>query len=251
MRRPEVQTFPDLEQLSIAAAKRFVDLARGQVDKVGSFSAALSGGSTSKRLYELLAAPPYSTQISWEDVHLFQVDERCVPPDDPQSNYRMIRESLLRHVPVPEMNFHRMAAEQADRSDAATQYAAEIARILPPDRHGLPRFDLMLLGMGSDGHTASLFPASPALGEESLWVSPNFVQKLGMYRLTLTFPVLNAARQIVFLVSGAEKAETLRRVLQSDAGLEPLPAQRIRPFEGELSWFVDRAAARILEDQLG
>jgi 6-phosphogluconolactonase len=163
----------------------------------------------------------------------------------------MIREALLRHLPIPKANIHRMVAEHPDRDESARQYAAQLGRILPPDRNGPPRLDLVFLGMGLDGHTASLFPGTKALEEESLWVSPNFAEKLGMHRLTMTFPILNAARRIVFIVSGAEKAETLRRVLQPDAGATPLPAHRVRPVDGEVSWYVDEAAAELLEGQRG
>lgn len=246
-----LRVFADLERISAAAAELLCELGRARWREGNTFSAALSGGSTPKRLYELLAAPPFSIEIPWELAHLFQVDERCVPPEDPQSNFRMIRETLLRHAPIPEANFHRMAAEQSDRDEAARAYAAELARILRPGPREFPRLDLVFLGIGPDGHTASLFPDSPALDEETLWVRSNFVEKLATHRLTLTFPVLNAARQIVFLVSGAEKSETLRRVLQPDAGAAPLPAQSVRPVDGVLSWLVDRGAAKFLEEQRG
>jgi 6-phosphogluconolactonase len=242
-----LHVFADRERMSAAAADLFCEIGRARWSEGKSFSAALSGGSTPKRLYELLAQPTYGTEIQWERVHLFQVDERCVPPDDSQSNYRMIRESLLRHVPIPESNFHRMAAELPDRDEAARAYAAELSRVLRPGPGEFPRLDLVFLGVGPDGHTASLFPGSPALGEETLWVRSNFVEKLATHRLTLTFPVLNAARHLVFLVSGEEKAETLRRVLRPDPDAPPLPAQGIRPVDGEVSWYVDKAAAKFLE----
>ncbi len=242
-----LRVFADLEGMSAAAADLFRDLGRARWREGNTFSVALSGGSTPQRLYDLLAAPPFSTEIPWERVHLFQVDERCVPPEDPQSNYRMIRETLLRHVPIPEANFHRMAAELPDRDEAARGYATELVRTLCPGPGGIPRLDLVFLGMGPDGHTASLFLDSPALREQTLWVRSNFVEKLATYRLTLTFPVLNAARRIVFLVSGAEKAETLRRVLRPDTNATPVPAQSIRPVDGEVSWYVDEAAAKFLE----
>lgn len=242
-----LRVFADLEGMSAAAADLFCELGRARWREGNTFSAALSGGSTPQRFYELLAAPPFSTVIPWERVHLFQVDERCVPPEDPQSNYRIIHETLLRYVPIPEANFHRMAAELPDRDEAARTYAAELARTLRPGPREFPRLDLMFLGMGPDGHTASLFPGSPALKEETLWVRANFVKKLATHRLTLTFPVLNAARRIVFLVSGTEKAETLRRVLQPDTDAIPLPARSVRPVDGEVSWYVDEAAAKFLE----
>jgi 6-phosphogluconolactonase len=242
-----LRVFADLEGISAAAAELFCELGRARWREGNTFAVALSGGSTPKGFFELLAAPPLNTQIPWERVHLFQVDERCVPPDDPQSNYRMIRESLLRHVPIPEADFHRMAAEQADRDEAARAYAAELGRILQPGPGEFPRLDLVFLGMGPDGHTASLFPGSPVLTEQTLWVSSNYVEKFVTHRLTLTYPVLNAARQLVFLVSGDEKAETLRQVLRPEAGAAPLPAQSIRPSDGEVRWYVDRAAAKFLE----
>jgi 6-phosphogluconolactonase len=246
MSKPEVRIFPELEELSHAAAALFSQLACCRASEGQSFFAALSGGSTPRRLYELLGSAPYSDQIPWGNVHLFQVDERCVPPGHPDSNYRMLRQGLLDRVPLPEANCHRMAAEQANLENAAGEYAAELKQVLQPRPGELPRLDLIFLGMGADGHTASLFSGSPALGERTLWVRANFIGKLGTSRVTLTFPVLNAAGQVVFLVSGAEKAETLRRVLSGP--LEPgrLPAQGVRPVNGQLSWYVDEAAAQLL-----
>ena len=243
----DLHVFADLEAVSAAAADLFCELGRARWREGVIFSVALSGGSTPRPLYELLARQPREGEIPWERVHLFQVDERCVPPEDPQSNYRMIRESLLRHVPIPGENFHRMVAEQADLDRAAHAYATDLARILRPGPNEFPRLDLVFLGMGPDGHTASLFPGSAALTEQNLWVCPNHVEKLATHRLTLTYPVLNAVRRLVFLVSGAEKAETLRRVLRPEAGAPPLPAQGIRPSNGFVSWYVDKAAAKFLE----
>ena len=245
--RPEVRVFPNLEDLSREAASRFEELAKRRVAEGRIFAAALSGGSTPRRLYQLLAGPPFSDRIPWRSVHLFQVDERCVPPDHPDSNYRMVREALLTNGLVPEPNFHRMAAELPDRDAAARQYAEELARILkPPASSDWPRLDLVLLGMGPDGHTASLFPGSAALDEQSRWVAPNYVEKLKAYRLTLTFPVLNAAAEIIFLVAGADKAEALRQVLDPSSAADKFPAQRVRPAQGQVRWYVDKAAARLL-----
>jgi 6-phosphogluconolactonase len=246
MSESEVRVFASLEELSQAAAALFTQLVCRRAAEGKSFVAALSGGSTPRRLYELLGGTPYARQIPWGNVHLFQVDERCVPPGHPDSNYRMVREALLNRVPLPAANFHRMAAEAADREEAARQYAAELARVLQPQLGESPRLDLVFLGMGVDGHTASLFPGSPALAERTLWVRLNFGEKLGTPRMTLTFPVLNAAAQAVFLVSGAEKAETLRRVLRGPLEPERLPAQGVRPVNGQVSWYVDKAAARLL-----
>jgi 6-phosphogluconolactonase len=245
----EIRIFPSLEDLSRQAATDFAERARARHALGRSFSAALSGGATPRRLYELLASPPISSRIDWNKAHLFQVDERCVPPDDTQSNFRLIREALLRRVALPAANFHRMAAEQADREGATRAYAAEIARVLKPRADAPPRFDWVLLGMGTDGHTASLFPGSRAVQERTEWVRPNFVEKLGAWRITLTLPVLNAAARVVFLVSGGEKAETLARVLEGPAMPEELPAQAVEPREGTVAWYVDEAAAGVLKNR--
>ena len=246
MSETRVQTFPGLEELSRAAAARFTGLARerGQQGKV--FSAALSGGTTPQKFLELLASPEFSQRVPWESVHLFQVDERCVPPDDLQSNYRMIRGSLLGPAPGAAANFHRMKAEQEDRDAASAEYAADMAKALAPAEGRAPRFDLIFLGLGPDGHTASLFPGSAALAESSKWVCPNYVEKLKTHRLTLTYPVLNAAREIVFLVSGSGKAEILRQVMEGPRNAESYPAQGVQPAEGSVTWYVDGPASRLL-----
>jgi 6-phosphogluconolactonase len=242
MSQPHIQIFENLEALSRGSARRFCELAAARAASGRNFTCALSGGSTPRRLYELLATPEFS--VPWQRVHLFQVDERTVPPEDPESNYRMMRAALLSNVPIPEDHFHRIVAELADRDAAAREYAAELERVLQPSAGQWPRFDLVLLGMGADGHTASLFPGSAALTEQKLWVTLNYSPRLGKHRLTLTYPVLNAAFEIIFLVSGADKAETLRQVLEGPAGV--FPAQGINPANGALSWFVDKAAARLL-----
>jgi len=246
MPKANLRVFPSLEALSRQAAGRFAELARQRAAKGEAFAAALSGGSTPKRLYELLARPEFSGALPWGRIHLFQVDERCVPPDHTESNYRMIRQALLSQAPVPAEHFHRMEAERQDLEDAARRYAAEIARILAPAPGEWPRFDLILLGLGPDGHTASLFPESPALAEQRLWVRPNYVEKFKAHRLTLTFPVINAASEVIFLVAGEDKAEALGRVLQPQSEGRSLPAQGVCPQNGRLTWFVDEAAARLL-----
>lgn len=246
MSETRIQTFPGLEELSRAAAVRFTELARERAQQGRLFAAALSGGTTPQTFLGMLASPEFSERIPWDNVHLFQVDERCVPPDDRQSNYRMIRSALLRPVPAAAAHFHRMKAEQEDRDAASTDYAAEIEKILAPAEGSTPRFDLIYLGLGSDGHTASLFPGSAAVAESARWVCPNYVEKLEMHRLTLTYPVLNAASEIVFLVSGSGKAEILRQVLEGKGKLEQFPARRVQPVQGSVTWYLDRAAARHL-----
>jgi len=239
-----IQTFPGLEELSRAAAARFTGLARDRAQQGKVFSAALSGGATPQTFLEILANPEFSQRIPWESVHLFQVDERCVPPDDLQSNYRMIHASFLAPVPGAAANFHRMKAEQEDRNAASAEYAEEINKTFAAAEGELPRFDLIFLGLGPDGHTASLFPGSAALAESSRWVCPNYVEKLRTHRLTLTYPVLNAAREIVFLVSGSGKAEILRQVLEGPP--ESYPAQGVQPAEGSVTWYLDGPASRLL-----
>ena len=242
---PEVRIFEDLERLSWAAATRLEEQARVKLLEKKPFSVALSGGSTPKPLYDLLGSQMFAGRVRWQNVHLFQVDERCVPPDDAQSNYRMICRALLVSTPLPDENFHRMAAERADREQAAREYAEDLARVLQPAPGECPRLDLIFLGMGADGHTASLFPGSPALDERTAWVTPNFAAQLNSFRLTLTLPVLNAAAHVIFLVAGADKAETLRQVLEGPEG--HFPAQLIQPAHGRLSWFLDESAASLLK----
>ncbi|HEV2493837.1 MAG TPA: 6-phosphogluconolactonase [Terriglobia bacterium] len=242
----EIKVFADLDAMSRQAAGRFVRLANQRVAENRLFTAALSGGSTPRRLYEILGAALTVQKIPWANTHLFQVDERCVPPDHVESNYRMIRETLLSHGAVPESNFHRMAAELADRDEAARQYAEELRRVLRPKPNEWPRLDLVLLGMGPDGHTASLFPGSGALDVQVHWVVPNYVERLKACRLTLTLPVLNAAGCVIFLVAGEDKAETVRQVLEASSGPDRFPAQRVRPTNGQVSWYLDEAAAALL-----
>ncbi|HET7214528.1 MAG TPA: 6-phosphogluconolactonase [Terriglobia bacterium] len=246
MSETNFRIFSELEGMSRAAAVRFTELARERAQQGKVFTAALSGGSTPRTFLEILANPEFSQRIQWESVHLFQVDERCVPPDHLQSNYRMIHGTLLRPVPSAADNFHRMKAESADRDAAGAEYEAEIRNVFAPPEGQMPSFDLIFLGLGSDGHTASLFPASRALDESSKWVCPNFVEKLQVHRLTLTYPVLNAANEVVFLVSGAGKAEILQQVLEGPRDSKLFPAQGIQPAAGPLNWYLDRAAAQLL-----
>jgi 6-phosphogluconolactonase len=247
MSKPEIRIFEGLEPLSWAAATRLEELGRVKAIEKKPFSVAVSGGSTPKLLFELLASPGFQGRVRWSNLQLFQVDERCVPPDDAQSNYRMIRQAMLEAVPLPAENFHCMAAERPDREQAAREYAEELARVMRPAPGEFPRFDLIFLGMGPDGHTASLFPGSPALEERTAWVAPNFAFKLNSHRLTLTLPVLNAAAHVIFLVAGADKAETLRQVLEGPEGR--FPAQLIQPTRGRLSWFLDESASKLLKKQ--
>jgi 6-phosphogluconolactonase len=241
-----IRAFADGESLSEAAAHEFVRCAREAITTRGRFTVALSGGCTPKRLYQLLAKETFRSQVDWVRVEIFWGDERCVPPDDPQSNYHMAREAMLAQLPIPAEHIHRMEAERPDLDAAARDYQNVLARIVPGEP---PALDLVLLGMGTDGHTASLFPHTDALRETARWVVPNHVPQLNTNRLTLTRPILNRAREVLFLVAGAEKAERLGEVLVGPADPTRLPSQSIQP-DGQLVWFLDRAAAGRLPPSL-
>lgn len=246
-RKPEIRILADAEALTRAAAEEFVGRAEESVRDTGAFTVALSGGSTPKALFRLLAGEldgAFRRRVPWGSVQVFWGDERHVPPDHPDSNYRMTYDTLLSRVPIPPENIHRIQGEDPDAEKAAEAYEQALGRIFRVAEGQLPRFDLILLGMGPDGHTASLFPGTPALQERKRLVVAQWVEKLQTHRITLTAPVLNNAALVVFLVSGAEKAETLRAVLLGEYQPERLPAQLIRPTDGRLLWLVDRAAAR-------
>ena len=241
---PRVLLFDDAESLARAAAARVAELARESNEARGRFTVALSGGSTPRRVYELLAGGEFRDNIDWPNVHVFFGDERMVPPDHAESNYRMASEALLSRVPVPTENVHRIDGV-GDAAANASAYEREMRGLFGDAVW--PRLDLVLLGMGDDGHTASLFPGTVALSEDRLWVAPNWVEKLGAWRVTLTAPAINAARHVAFLVTGKGKAERLREVLKGDRDPSRLPSQLIRPHDGTLEWFVERAAAGHLE----
>jgi 6-phosphogluconolactonase len=236
---PDVRVFENLDELSREATQGFIDLVSDNAAHGRISTVALSGGSTPRRLYEMLADSGLG--IEWSHVHLFQVDERCVSPDDAESNFRMMREALLSRIAIPQPNFHRMVAELPDRDEVARLYGEEIAKTLTAKTGAWPRFDLIFLGMGADGHTASLFPDSAALEERNVAVCANYSPRLGTHRITLTFPVLNAAAEVIFLVAGEDKSETLRKILEGPDGR--FPAQGVKPANGALSWFADKAAA--------
>jgi 6-phosphogluconolactonase len=230
----KVEIYPDAAALARAAAERFVAVAEQAIAERGQFVVALSGGSTPRATYERLAGEPLAARMEWSRVDVFWADERCVPPDHPDSNYRMARGALLDSVPIPAGNVHRVCGElPPDRAAAA--YQAELETFLGTDG----RFDLVLLGMGTDGHTASIFPGTRALDERERAVIALYVERLRVWRVTLTLPIINAARHVLFLVSGAAKANALARV---QAG-EPLPAGQVQPCCGQLVWLVDRRAA--------
>jgi len=238
--RPRVQVFDDAEAVARGAAERFVELGQAAIDARGCFSVGLAGGSTPKRTYELLASEAYREQLNWSKVHIFFGDERCVPPDHSESNYRMANEALISRVSIPPPNVHRING-LGDAVANASLYEDELRTFFNPA--SWPRFDLVLLGMGDDGHTASLFPGTKALVEPRAWVVANWVEKFGAFRITLTAPAINHAANIAFLVTGATKAERLLEVLRGALDPEKLPSQLIQPLDGSLFWLVDKAAA--------
>jgi 5-dehydro-2-deoxygluconokinase len=243
----EVAVFADDDGLMRAEAEHLVAAARDAIAARGRFLLALAGGSTPRRLYELLSKPPFADRFDWSRTHVFWGDERCVAPDDAESNYRMAREALLDRVPIPKENIHRIRGED-DPESAARAYEEMLHGFFGPG-DGLPErsFDEVLLGMGNDGHTASLFPGTPAVTEQRRWVMAQHVERpRPMWRITLTPPVINAADDVDFLVTGAAKADRLREVLEGN-GRETLPAQLIAPTHGSLHWMVDAEAGARLE----
>lgn len=235
----DLEIFPDADAMIAAAADLFVRLASQSITKRGVFSVALSGGSTPEPLYRTLSSPQYNAQVVWDKVHLFWGDERHVPADDPQSNYRMTYENLISRVPIPDRNVHRVPAEMEGQA-AATTYEADLRRFFKGD---WPQFDLVLLGMGEDGHTASLFPHSAGLLEEQRWFIPNFAPERETWRLTLTKNAINAARYILVLVKGASKASMLAEVFTQPNAPTEKPIQLIAPENGIMLWMADEAAA--------
>jgi 6-phosphogluconolactonase len=243
----EVRRLTTPQELFEAAAEEVVRAANQALAERGRFTLALSGGSTPQSLYTLLATNARSS-VPWDRTFFFWSDERHVPPTDPDSNYRMAHESMLAKVPVPAGNVFRVPAEMPDAAAAAETYEQTIRKFFALQPEQFPRFDLILLGMGPDGHTASLFPETAALPEKSRLVVANWVEKLKTSRITFTLPVLNAASSVAFLVSGTDKAPALKAVLESDAPGEQYPAKLVRPSDGKLIWFVDRGAASELSN---
>jgi 6-phosphogluconolactonase len=238
----ELRRLTTPQDLFQAAAEEVVRTAADAVAHRGRFAIALSGGSTPKNLYTLIAANA-NTSLPWERIFFFWGDERHVPPEDAESNYRMAKETLLSKVAIPAGNIFRIPAEYADATVAAAAYERTLQKFFALAPGEFPRLDLILLGMGPDGHTASLFPETAALGEKSRLVVSNWVEKLKASRITVTLPVLNSARCVAFLVSGSDKAAALREVLEGNGPAEKYPSKLVRPTDGKVIWFVDRAAA--------
>jgi 6-phosphogluconolactonase len=242
---PQVFRFKDADALADAAAKRFLDTAKRAVDKADRFIVTLAGGTTPRLLYSLLTKSPYREKVPWGKTYFVFGDERCVPPDDEASNYRMAHETLFGPLEIPAHRVLRMKGEQAPL-DAARRYAVRLGDLFlnRSKRH----FDLVLLGIGADGHTASLFPGTAALEETEQWVAANHLPELDEWRLTLTFPALNSARRVMFLATGEEKAQVIAEAFGGAEHPEPHPCERVAPFHARREVLVDRAAASRIPD---
>jgi 6-phosphogluconolactonase len=245
MAYPGVEVFDDASGVAREGAERFVKLCQEAVGSRGAFHVALSGGKTPAVLFRRLAEEEMRKKVDWNKVHLYWSDERTVPPADPDSNYGMAERELIARINIPAHNVHRMQAERPDLEKAAEEYEATLRKHLPAGPGGFPCFDLIYLGMGPDGHTASLFPGSPGLAEQKRAViahhviPPNFPPSM---RMTFTFPLLNAARMVLFLITGADKTEKLREVLKG-THQPPYPSQQVRPVNGQRLFLIDKAAA--------
>ena len=239
-----IAIYPDIHTLSLQAAQYTVRIASESIADSGRFTIALAGGTTTGELYGLLGSEPFRSQIDWRLVHIFWGDERCVPHNSPDSNSYLVQEVLLNKISIPESQIHRMPADQPDRDAASQAYTVEMQHTFRTN--GIPGFDLIHLGMGPEGHTASLFPHQASLHEKQRLVMPVSVPKPPPDRLTFTPPLLNAARNVLFLVTGSEKADALQAVLEGEYQPEEYPAQIVRPTNGEVVWMLDKNAAKNL-----
>jgi 6-phosphogluconolactonase len=233
----------NLQALSRAAAEMFVRIGGEAIERNNRFTVALSGGSTPKLLFQTLSSEEFRLRIDWTKTFFFFGDERNVPPDSPESNYRTARENLFEPLKIPAENVYRWRAEWQNGEEIALDYEKTLTDFFKTE---LPRFDLILLGMGADGHTASLFPETLALTEIEKLAVANWVKKLDSFRLTFTFPLINNAANIVFLVGGVDKAETLKTVLEGEFEPQKFPAQNVNPRGGNLFWLIEKDAARLL-----
>jgi 6-phosphogluconolactonase len=237
---PELVIADDPESLAREGARRFIDIADQAIADHGTFRVALSGGSTPKALYAALASDEFSTRANWSEMQIFFSDERFVPPDSADSNYHTAFVAMLSKVRVPERNVHKVATVDIRPEESAANYEEGIRRVFAVGEGVVPRFDLILLGLGPDGHTASLFPGTEALQEASRLVVPNFVPKFDSWRITFTYRLINAGKIVAFLSQGPDKAERIGQVL---SGQSDLPASGVHPGDGTLFWWIDQAAA--------
>ncbi len=232
----------------VEVAERFKSIANKAIDEKGHFTVALSGGSTPKNLYDVLLEDKYQTVIDWEKIYFFFGDERDVSPMSEKSNYRMANEFLLKPLNISDANVFRWQTEITNSNEVAENYERSIKKFFDLHNNEFPKFDLIFLGMGDDGHTASLFPFTKALSEQEMIVVSNYVEKLDTNRLTFTFPTINKAKNIIFLVTGENKGETLKKVLEGEKNCEKFPSQCVNPTNGNLLWFVDESAAKLLSN---
>jgi len=246
----EVRILADGKAIAARAAQIFVDAANAAARERGAFTVALAGGSTPKTLYGLLAAEPLRSQLPWEKLTFFFGDERHVPPDHQDSNFRMANEAILSKTPLAAAQVHRVHAENPDAEQSAQQYEQELRTIFRLSPGQRPRFDLVLLGMGNEGHTLSLFPGTKALRDNGRLVMRNWVGKLFTERVTMTAPVVNNAALVLFLITGADKAPALKAVLEGPYEPDQLPAQLIAPENGKLLYLVDTAAGSMLQNAI-
>lgn len=247
----EILIFQNLEELNDFAAEKFVEIGAKALENHDRFTVALAGGSTPKRLYQLLSSDNFRNKIDWSKVLFFFGDERNVSPDSEDSNYRMANGNLFKRLQTDSKNIFPWKTEIQNASKTAEDYEKTIKEIFELKEKEFPRFDLILLGMGADGHTASLFPSTEALQETEKIAAANPVEKLQTTRLTLTFPVINNAANVMFLVAGEEKAETLKQILEGDFQPEKLPSQNVNPADGNLFWLLDEKAAKLLTNANG
>lgn len=247
-----IKIFQTVEELNQFAAEKFIEIGNAAIEKRNNYTVALAGGSTPKTLYQLLAGDKFKDKINWSKVFFFFGDERNVPPDDADSNFRVANENLFEPLKINSENIFRWQTELADENKVSEDYEKRIADFFKlkavATGSDFPRFDLILLGMGDDGHTASLFPFTKALEENKKIAVENRVEKMNSWRFTLTFPVINNAANVIFLVKGEDKAETLKRVLEGKFEPQKFPAQYVKPVKGNLFWLVDSSAAKFLSD---
>jgi len=235
--------FKDSPALHIAAADYFLKICQKCTDEQGIFHVALSGGTTPKYLFQLLAKSPYAEKINWSKVHIYFGDERFVPHTHVDSNFKMASQALLEHVELPQNNIHRVATDLASAQLAAEDYQSTMSELLLKDANGIPQFDLVLLGLGPDGHTASLFPDTNILHQHNKLCDAVFVKKFDSWRISITFPVINHAKHILLLSEGDGKVDIVKELVNIEQNEEKYPVQMIKP-ENEMCWYIDKAAAK-------
>jgi len=246
MTEREIKVFSSIELLNEFARNEIANLCAKAIAKHGQFTIALSGGSTPQKLYALLAEENFQSQINWLKTRFFFGDERFVAPDSDESNFQMARETLFSKIKIPQENIHLFLTEEGNAKTVAEKMENELREFFHLKENEFPRFDLILLGMGADAHTASLFPATSALKETKRLVTENYVEKFEAFRLTFTLPTINHARNIFFIIAGEDKAKAVREVLQGEYNPEKFPAQFIKPENGKLLFLLDAKAARFL-----